>query len=59
MNTLGLKHAAQQFNSDEQGIEAIQAVIILAIAAVALQTILAGWETISQWASDVITELLR
>lgn len=59
MNPLNLFAAVKKFDSDEQGIEAIQAVLILAIAAVAFLTIQPAWDTIRQWAADAIDELLR
>lgn len=48
-----------QFHQDEDGIEAAQVVMILAIAAVALLVIKSAWPTIRDWFKDTIDELMR
>ncbi len=42
----------RKFHEDETGIEAIQVVMILAIAAVALIVIKSQWENIKSWFND-------
>lgn len=46
-------------HSDERGIETVQAVLLLAIAAVAVLTIQPAWNSLSEWTQNLITELLR
>lgn len=46
------KNSVRSFHEEEDGIEAIQVVIILAIAAVALLVIKNKWETIKSFFSD-------
>ena len=48
-----------QFHREEEGIEAAQVVMILAIAAVALLVIKSAWPTIRDWFKDTIDELMR
>ena len=43
-----------KFNNDEAGLEALQVVMILAVAAVALIAVKTQWTTISQWFKDVM-----
>lgn len=54
-----LKKELGQFHPDEEGIEAIQVVMILAIAAVALLLIKSAWPTIRSWFSDALDEVMR
>ena len=53
------KATSAGFHSDEGGIEALQAVLLLAIAAVGMLTIQPAWNSISKWTQNLITELLR
>lgn len=48
----GLKDAARRFHNEEDGIESIQVVIILAIAAVALLVVKGKWEDIKTFFND-------
>lgn len=47
-----IKNRICRFHEEEDGIEAIQVVIILAIAAVALLVIKSKWETIKSFFSE-------
>ncbi|MDA1233034.1 MAG: hypothetical protein O2856_19895 [Planctomycetota bacterium] len=53
------KISLNRFHEDEDGIEAIQVVMILAIAAVALLVIKSAWPTIRSWFDDALDELMR
>ena len=48
----------RQFNNDEDGIESIQVVMILALGAVVMVAAWAFWDQISTWASGKITSLI-
>jgi Flp pilus assembly pilin Flp len=48
-----------RFHRDEDGIEAIQVVMILAFGAVVLVAAWAFWDKISGWASGLIDGLLK
>lgn len=48
-----------QLHRDESGMEAIQAVLILAIAAVALLVVKTRWEVIRNWFGDLYDELVK
>ena len=54
-----LTQGLRRFHGDEAAIEAIQVVMILAIAAVALLVIKSAWPTIRDWFKDTIDELMR
>jgi Flp pilus assembly pilin Flp len=47
-----LKSAVQKFHSDERGLEAIQVVMILAVAAVALIVVKNKWDAIKKFFND-------
>lgn len=47
----------RQFDNDEDGIESIQVVMILAFGAVVMVAAWAFWDQISGWASGKISEL--
>lgn len=51
-----LKNAACHFHNDEAGLEALQVVMILAVAAVALIAVKTQWESISQWYKGVMDQ---
>lgn len=51
------KNRLAQFHRDEDGIEAIQVVMILAFAAVVLVAAWAMWGTIKQWATVLLDNL--
>ena len=53
MKKLTLKAAFNKFHNDEAGLEALQVVMILAVAAVALIAVKGQWETIKTWFEDV------
>ena len=53
-----LQQAIKAFHEDEDGMESIQVVILLAIAAVVLAVLATFWEKISTWAGDLIDEVL-
>lgn len=48
-----------RFHDEEDGLEALQVVVILAIAAVALLVIKRAWPMIREWFGDSIDELTR
>jgi Flp pilus assembly pilin Flp len=52
------KNRLARFHRDEDGIEAIQVVMILAFAAVVLVAAWALWDQISSWASGLIQKIL-
>lgn len=52
------KNRLAKFHRDEDGIEAIQVVMILAFAAVVLVAAWAMWDKISSWASSILDKLL-
>lgn len=54
MKSLNLKTAVAKFHNDEAGLEALQVVMILAVAAVALIVVKTQWDTIRQWFNDVM-----
>ena len=56
MKNAQITAAIRKFNNDEAGLEALQVVMILAVAAVALIAVKTQWTTISQWYSDVMGE---
>ncbi len=56
MKKLTLKSAFSKFHNDEAGLEALQVVMILAVAAVALIVVKGQWDTIRQWFNDVMGE---
>lgn len=49
-----VRNLLRQFHDDEAGLEALQVVMILAVAAVALIAVKTQWTTISQWFKDVM-----
>ena len=56
MKNLNIKSAVKSFHNDEAGLEALQVVMILAVAAVALIVVKTQWDTIRQWFNDVMGE---
>ena len=44
---------------DESGMESLQAIVIVAIAAVILGLLKMAWPTIRDWFSDWLTEIMR
>ena len=59
MKKLNLKSAFTKFHNDEAGLEAMQVVMILAVAAVALIVVKTQWNLVKGWfdknSSDAIT----
>ena len=49
-----LTTAARNFHDDEAGLEALQVVMILAVAAVALIAVKTQWGTIKTWYDQVM-----
>ncbi|MDB5339232.1 MAG: hypothetical protein JWN70_4851 [Planctomycetaceae bacterium] len=45
------------FHSDEDGMETMQIVMIIAVAAIVLLFVKSQWETISSWASGLISQV--
>ncbi len=56
MEKLTLKSAVSKFHNDEAGLEALQVVMILAVAAVALIVVKGQWDTIRDWFTKVMGE---
>ncbi|MFO1019418.1 MAG: hypothetical protein U0903_01770 [Planctomycetales bacterium] len=48
----------RKFNSDEDGIESIQVVMILAFGAVVMVAAWAFWDQIKGWATGLISQIL-
>jgi hypothetical protein len=46
----------REFHNDEAGLEALQVVMILAVAAVALIAVKTQWNNISQWFKSVMEQ---
>jgi Flp pilus assembly pilin Flp len=55
---LSMKNWLKKFHRDEQGLEALQVVLIVAIAAIILALLKTFWPQIKQWFSDNVTEVL-
>lgn len=51
------KAAIVNFHNDEDGLEALQIVMILAIAAVVLIFVKTQWATIKSWAQKLIAQI--
>ena len=49
----------RRIHSDERGLEAIQVVLIMAIAAVVLLVVKANWDVIRDWFSALYDELMK
>ncbi len=56
MKKHNLSSAVSKFHNDEAGLEALQVVMILAVAAVALIVVKTQWDTIRQWFVKVMGE---
>ncbi len=54
MKNSQLHNAARSFHNDEAGLEALQVVMILAVAAVALIAVKTQWTTIKGWYDQVM-----
>lgn len=54
MKTSKMQSAVRKFHNDEAGLEALQVVMILAIAAVALIAVKTQWTTIKGWYDSVM-----
>ena len=49
-----LKNAVRSFHNDEAGLEALQVVMILAVAAVAVIAVKTQWATVKIWYDQVM-----
>lgn len=56
MNTNKLRTAMRRFHAAEDGLEALQVVMILAVAAVALIAVKSRWDDIRDWFHSVMQE---
>ncbi len=54
MKNLNLSGSFKKFHNDEAGLEALQVVMILAVAAVALIVVKTQWDVIRKWFIDVM-----
>lgn len=54
MKKLNLNSAVRKFHNDEAGLEALQVVMILAVAAVALIAVKTQWSTVKSWYDTVM-----
>ena len=52
-----LKQRIAAFDQDERGMETLQTVLIVAVAAMILALIVSQWDTISGWVVDAINEV--
>ncbi|QDV66476.1 hypothetical protein Poly24_01620 [Rosistilla carotiformis] len=52
-----IKNQAIKFHKNEAGLEALQVVMIIAIAAIFLIFIKTNWETVKGWAQDLIDQI--
>jgi Flp pilus assembly pilin Flp len=59
MSVTNHKTTIHKFKNEEDGIEAIQAIVILAIGGVALLTLKPAWNMIGECTIKVVDELLR
>lgn len=50
--TLYFRHKMAWLNKNQKGLEALQVVLIIAVAAVILALVVNQWPTICQWAND-------
>jgi Flp pilus assembly pilin Flp len=57
MKTSNLLNVARQFNNDEDGIEALQVVMIVAIAAIVLIAVMTVGQEVMTWAKGKWGEL--
>ncbi len=57
MKTSNLMNVARQFNNDEDGIEALQVVMIVAIAAIVLIAVMTVGQEVMTWAKGKWTDL--
>lgn len=51
------KKKIAKFDKDERGMETLQTVLIVAVAAMILALIVSQWDTISSWVVDAINEV--
>lgn len=52
-----IKNQLIKFHKNEAGLEALQVVMIIAIAAIFLIFIKTNWETVKEWAQDLIKQV--
>ena len=52
MKTSNMLNVARQFNNDEDGIEALQVVMIVAIAAIVLIAVMTVGQEVMTWSKD-------
>ena len=48
----------RRFHANQKGLETLQVVLIIAVAAVILAFIVNSWETISGWAGQVLQDIV-
>lgn len=56
MKNTKLNAAVSKFHNDEAGLEALQVVMILAVAAVALIAVKSRWDDVRDWFHNVMQE---
>lgn len=59
MKTSSIRIALRRFHEEQDGMDSVQAVMILAVSAVALLAVKNSWPTIRDWMNDTMDELLR
>ena len=53
-----IKNRIARFHNNQKGLETLQVVLIIAVAAVILAFIVNSWDTISEWAGQVIQDIV-
>lgn len=58
MNTMvRIKNAARRFHKNEAGMEALQVVMIIAIAAIVLLAVKSQWTSVKEWFDGLVEQI--
>jgi Flp pilus assembly pilin Flp len=57
MNAINKNNVLRGFHEDEDGMEAVQVIMIVAIAAVVLAALKMAWPSIKQWFSGAVSNI--
>jgi hypothetical protein len=57
VSTTNLRNRLTAFHKNEDGMEALQMVLIIAIAAIVLALVVRMWPAIAQWVTDMINSV--
>ena len=52
-----IKRQIRSFDQDERGMETLQTVLIIAVAAMILALVVSQWDTISDWVVNAINQV--